>query len=428
MRLADHPGGPDNGGDNVAGTAFDDDAPQNISQGTAPYAGPLQAPERPAVAVRRQEPARHLDAARARPGARATPARCASWGVTSQKALCNVDTAAPGDVDHRRPGKPDDADERLSSRSASNDAGATLRVPPRRGGLRALRRLGGVQRAGVGPHTFSAPGDRRVRQRGRDARAYAWSWVTEAPPPAAASRRRRRELRARRRARRALADALAGRYSVLAACASALPGEREAERVAGGTARRLGLGRKAVALGSAAKRRAAGGTATMRVRSARRRARRARGAPLTKATLTRDADGGESRLTLRRTVALRRAARAAADRGPRPAPVGGCSARRSPLSAQLTLVDRPGPPAGPEGHGGQALPAGGRAHHRDRHAQLLTLSVRRRPPQALAHARRVSAMLEAVAGSGAGSDRAAPSSARSCGAERPAAPAAAGRC
>ena len=39
VRLADHPGGPDNGGDNFTGTVFDDEAAQNISQASAPYTG-----------------------------------------------------------------------------------------------------------------------------------------------------------------------------------------------------------------------------------------------------------------------------------------------------------------------------------------------------------------------------------------------------
>jgi subtilisin-like proprotein convertase family protein len=39
VELARHPGGPDNGDNNLSGTVFDDEATANISQGTAPYSG-----------------------------------------------------------------------------------------------------------------------------------------------------------------------------------------------------------------------------------------------------------------------------------------------------------------------------------------------------------------------------------------------------
>ncbi len=39
VKLAEHPGGPDNSGKNFTDTVFDDEAAQNISSGTAPYTG-----------------------------------------------------------------------------------------------------------------------------------------------------------------------------------------------------------------------------------------------------------------------------------------------------------------------------------------------------------------------------------------------------
>ncbi len=39
VELARHPGGPDNGGNNLTGTVFDDEAPANIAQGAVPYSG-----------------------------------------------------------------------------------------------------------------------------------------------------------------------------------------------------------------------------------------------------------------------------------------------------------------------------------------------------------------------------------------------------
>ena len=39
VKLAEHPGGPDNSGKNFIDTVFDDEAAQNISSGTAPYTG-----------------------------------------------------------------------------------------------------------------------------------------------------------------------------------------------------------------------------------------------------------------------------------------------------------------------------------------------------------------------------------------------------
>ena len=61
-----------------------------------------------------------------------------------------------------------------------------------------------------------------------------------------------------------LADALAGRYDVLAACASACRASATIS-VSGRTARRLDLGRKAMSIGGGSKRRGSPGTAELSV-------------------------------------------------------------------------------------------------------------------------------------------------------------------
>ena len=71
VTLADHPGGPDNQGDNMVGTVFDDEAPANASRDrSAPLHRPLPAAAGPAVALRRQAAEGGVEAASARPRGR----------------------------------------------------------------------------------------------------------------------------------------------------------------------------------------------------------------------------------------------------------------------------------------------------------------------------------------------------------------------
>jgi subtilisin-like proprotein convertase family protein len=391
VRLLDHPGGPDNGGDNVAGTTFDDDAAQNISEGTAPYAGTFR-PQNDQLSRFNGKSRRGTWTLRVRDLGSGDVGKLQAWGVTSQKALCNVDTAAP---DTSITGGPDNPTTSTAAQFAlhSNDAGATFEC--RLDGAAYAPCGASVAFSGLatGSHAFSA---RAIDgSDNEDATPASWSWVISAPPePPTPATPAASFLLAPREAR--LADAVAGRYSVLAACASPC---RASARVSVGasTARRLGLGRKAVSLGSGAKRRSASGTTRVGLRLSRKARAAVRGRKSVTATLTVTLTEGRARMTVKRTLTLLREAgpRRIASTGLR---LWAACARRCPLRAQLTVSAtaarrlglKPGTASRYELGSGRitATPA----------PKTLNVRVHRGPRKALARARKVSALLEAVAG------------------------------
>jgi hypothetical protein len=193
-----------------------------------------------------------------------------------------------------------------------------------------------------------------------------------------------------------LADALAGHYDVLAACASACRVSATVS-VPGRTARRLDLASKAVAIGDGARRRGSAGTAKVAVHLTRRARFALRGRKLTKATLKVTLAEGGSKLTLTRAVSLRRAAGL-----PRIAKHGlrlwAACARRCPLSGQLTLTAAQAKRLGLKpGRAKRYQVASGRTTATTT-PKVLVLEVRRTARKALARARRVGALLEAVSG------------------------------
>ena len=249
------------------------------------------------------------------------------WGVSTQKALCNVDTTPPDTTIASGPANP------TSSTSAqfafgSNDGGATFEC--RLDGAAyepcpANMTFGGLA---FGTHTVNA---RAIDgSENEDASPATYNWLIappDTPTPAASFLLAPAEDR--------LADALAGRYNVVAACATACRVSAKLG-VSARTARRLDLSRKAFVIGSATKRRSSSGTAKVPVPLGRRARAALRGRALTKATLTVTLTEGSSKLTLKRSVSLRRSAglQRIASRGLR---LWAACARRCPLSAKLTL-------------------------------------------------------------------------------------------
>lgn len=167
ITLADHPGGPDNGGNNFTDTVFNDDTGTNISAGTPPYTGNFR-PERPVVAVRPQEPAGHV-------------------GTTGAGSLRGFDGDAQ-QLGHRDPQsglrlRPhrarhhhrDEAteSERVGGRHVRvqlERGRGRLRMQARRGSLRRVRHAEELLRArGRGPY-LRGPRGRRHRQRRHHAR------------------------------------------------------------------------------------------------------------------------------------------------------------------------------------------------------------------------------------------------------------------
>jgi hypothetical protein len=193
-----------------------------------------------------------------------------------------------------------------------------------------------------------------------------------------------------------LADVLAGRYSVMAACASACRVSAKLS-VSAKTARRLGLGRRTTSLGNATSRRGSRGTAKVAVKLNRRARAALRGRALTKATLTVTLTEGGSKLTLKRTISVRRAAglRRIAARGLR---LWAACVRRCPLSAKLTLSAAQARKLGLRPGSAKRYELATRRITATRSAKTLSLAIRPGARKALSRARQVSALLEAVAG------------------------------
>jgi hypothetical protein len=194
-----------------------------------------------------------------------------------------------------------------------------------------------------------------------------------------------------------LSAAVGGGYRVLAACASACKASAKLS-VPGRTARKLDLGRRTTALGRGVKQRSSAGSATVGLRFTKRARVALRGRRATlKATLSVTLTQGSAKLTLKRSVSLRRSAglKRIASRGLR---LWVAATRSSPLSGTLSLSAK------------QAKRIGLKPGHRKRMTiattsttasttpKLLTLKPGRLVRRAFARARRVGTLLEAVAG------------------------------
>jgi subtilisin-like proprotein convertase family protein len=97
VRLADHPGGPDNGGQNFSGTIFDDDAPVNISAASAPYTGRF----RPQADQLSRFDGQRLNGTwtlRVRDLFEGKTGAIQSWGTTTSPAICDFDGSVLADT------------------------------------------------------------------------------------------------------------------------------------------------------------------------------------------------------------------------------------------------------------------------------------------------------------------------------------------
>jgi subtilisin-like proprotein convertase family protein len=218
----------------------------------------------------------------------------------------------------------------------------------------------------------------------------AASIFTVAPPPVAPSF-------VLAPAEERIADALAGRLTAVAACATAC---RVDARLSASSraARSLGLGAKSAALGKGSKRLEGAGTAATVVRLNKRARTALRRRATAKVSLRVKVTEGGRTLALSRTISLRRSAglKRIASRGMRMWAV--CS-ERCPLTGKLTLSAKDARRLGLKARGSARMQvASGRTTGTAGKPTRLTLKVRRGAKEALTKARKVSALLEAVAG------------------------------
>jgi Proprotein convertase P-domain len=127
VRLAEHPGGPDNAGKDLVGTVFDDQASQPIgATGTAaPYTGQFK-PQNDQLSRFNGKDRRGTWTLRVRDLFESDTGTLRAWGLTTQKALCDFDTAAPDTRVLSAPSDPTDDTSPTFSFDSPDDPGATF--------------------------------------------------------------------------------------------------------------------------------------------------------------------------------------------------------------------------------------------------------------------------------------------------------------
>ena len=95
VRLADHPGGPDNSGDHLINTVFDDEATVGISSGAAPYTGSFR-PQNDQLSRFDGQQRQGNWTLRVRDLSEGDTGTLADWQMVTQRAVCNLqDPHAP---------------------------------------------------------------------------------------------------------------------------------------------------------------------------------------------------------------------------------------------------------------------------------------------------------------------------------------------
>jgi subtilisin-like proprotein convertase family protein len=178
VTLAEHPGGPDNGGDNFTNTVFNDDVAPNISAGTAPYTGNFR-PQNDQLSRfdgKRQQGTWTLRVSDRREAATGT---LASWGTQTSRAACDFDRTAPDTTIDARPPNPSGSDAASFGFSSSEDGA----------GFECMLDAGPYVECGTpksysglvdGIHTFSV---RAVDGTGNvDTTPASYTWEVDTPP------------------------------------------------------------------------------------------------------------------------------------------------------------------------------------------------------------------------------------------------------
>jgi subtilisin-like proprotein convertase family protein len=124
VRLVEHPGGPDNNGNDFVNTVFDDDEGPNIAIGSPPYTGSF-GPQNDQLSRFDGKIRRGTWTLRVRDLFEGATGTLSAWGLTSRKALCDMDTDAPDTSIDSFPGSPEN-ETSANFEFSSDDSGATF--------------------------------------------------------------------------------------------------------------------------------------------------------------------------------------------------------------------------------------------------------------------------------------------------------------
>jgi subtilisin-like proprotein convertase family protein len=120
VRLAEHPGGPDNGGDNFTNTVFDDDAPTNIAAGTAPYTGEFR-PQNDQLSRFDGKKQQGTWTLRVRDLFDGLTGSLNGWGTERSRAVCDFDRSAPETTIDSKPPSPTSSQSATFGFSSNED-------------------------------------------------------------------------------------------------------------------------------------------------------------------------------------------------------------------------------------------------------------------------------------------------------------------
>jgi hypothetical protein len=298
-----------------------------------------------------------------------------AWALASQKARCNVDRTAPDTVIGAGPRNPTTSAAAQFS-IGSPDSTAIFECRLDSGGWDPCRKTVTYGGLTLGAHSFAGRAIDGSDNEDPTPATYTWRVTQPAASFVLAPAEERRST------------ALGGHYRVLAACASAC---RASAKLT------LRIGRRTVTLGSAAKRRSSAGAATVSVRLSKRGRAAVSKRDLVRPKLSVTLTQGTAKLTLKRTISLRAGAGLSrvASRGLK---LWAAATRSSPLSASLSVSAAQARRIGLKPGKGKRLTVATGSTTATTAPKLLTLKVRRSARKALARARRVGTLLEAVAG------------------------------
>lgn len=178
VTLADHPGGPDNGGNNFTDTVFNDDTGTNISAGTPPYTGNFR-PQNDQLSRFDGKSQQGTWALRVRDLFEGLTGTLNSWGTEIRRAACDFDRTAPDTTIETKPPNPSES-EAATFGFSSNEDGAGFECKLDAGPYVECGTPKSYSGLADGAHTFSV---RAVDGTGNaDTTPASYTWQVDTPP------------------------------------------------------------------------------------------------------------------------------------------------------------------------------------------------------------------------------------------------------
>jgi subtilisin-like proprotein convertase family protein len=188
VRLVQHPGGPDNGGDNLINTVFDDEAPTNISQGAAPYTGAFK-PQNDQLSRFDGQQQQGTWTLRVRDLFEGDTGTLNSWQTTTRRAICDFQDHVPPDTSISAGPSATTASRTASFSFASSEGGSRFDCSLDGGPTAPCESPHTVSDLSEGTHTFRVQALDQADNLDPSAAERSWTVDTTAPAVSLASPR-----------------------------------------------------------------------------------------------------------------------------------------------------------------------------------------------------------------------------------------------